>query len=292
MAAHSRRRAQAEEAKQGNVLRPKLIYNLTRFPCQFLKPRLRRLQKKKIGDALHAGKKPRASKNKGIESKKKKKKKKKKQDADENVECEDVKSKDDGAKKQRFHRIWSYDDEVSIFKGMIEHGEKEGIDPAIVDKTSFYEVIRHSLQLDANKSQFTDKIKGLKKKYLTNLKKSYNGNDRIFSKDHDQKCFNLSKKIWGTESSAKVSRKVENIVEVAAAAADAAADAEPFCIGSRLEKKIEEYGSQLITGAKKLELDNVFRQLQVKEADVYLRHLNYMRGKTVLVLETLRSNIN
>ncbi|XP_047319659.1 probable transcription factor At1g61730 [Impatiens glandulifera] len=282
--------AQSEEAKQGNVHhRPKLIYNLTRFPCQFLKPRRLCLQKKKIRDSLRAGKKPRSSKNKGIESKKKKKK---------NVECEeDVKSKDDGAKKQRFHRIWSYDDEVSILKGMIEHGENEGIDPAIVDKTSFYNVIRHSLKVDASKSQFIDKIRRLKEKYLTNLKKSYNGNDRIFSKDHDQKCYSLSKKIWGTQSNVS-HRNVENVevdeaavlVAVAAAAGGTPSKAEPFCIGSSMEKEIMKLGSQLITGEKKIELDQKLKQLKVKETEVYLQRLDYIREYTVLVLEARKSN--
>ncbi|XP_047324392.1 probable transcription factor At1g11510 [Impatiens glandulifera] len=273
----------------------------------------------------HAGKNTRSSKkrpaespalNKGNDSKKSKKKKKKNEqvqelDADENVECENMENKGDDAKKQLFQRIWSEEDEITILNGMIDHGENEGINPATVDMSSFYDSIRYSLQVEASRSQLTEKIKRLKKKYLTSLKRSFNGVDRTFAKDHDQKCYHLSKKIWGTTASkgsftAKLSRKGKNVVEAKTGKANmevdnaavhvAAAVATPsnvnFCIGSSLEKKIEEYGSQLITGAKKLELDNMFRQLQVKEAEVYLKHLDYMREKTVLLLEALRSNIN
>ncbi|XP_047324225.1 probable transcription factor At1g11510 [Impatiens glandulifera] len=278
----------------------------------------------------HAGKNTRSSKkrpaessplNKGNDSKKSKKKKKneqeQEQDADENVECENMENKVDDAKKQLFQRIWSEEDEIAILNGMIDHGENEGINPATVDMSSLYDSIRDSIQVQASRSQLTDKVKKLKKKFLTNLEKSYNGIDRTFAKDHDQKCYDLSKKIWGTTAgkvtlNAKVSRnrKGKNAVEAKAKksnleekksvptdmevdrAAVAPSNVEPFCIGSFLEKKIEEYASELITGERKLELDSVFRQLQVEEAQVYLHRLDYMRRKTILLLEALGSNTN
>ncbi|XP_047342315.1 probable transcription factor At1g11510 [Impatiens glandulifera] len=256
--------------------------------------------------------------------------------ADEAVEYEKLKTTVDDPKKQLFQRLWSEDDEIAIMKGMIEYGEKQGIDPASVDMSSFYDFIRKSLHIDASKSQLTEKIRRLKKKYHTNLKKSKNGGDRTFSKVHDQTGYDLSKQIWGIESngsySAKVSKKGKNVdakaknanlgspnlekslvtdkakgqknvdmeVDHAAATVAVAAAATPFSVedfyrqagDSSLEKGIMKYGSQLITGAKKLELDYKLKQLQMKEIEVYLQRLDYMREQAVLVLETLKSSTN
>ncbi|XP_047313966.1 probable transcription factor At1g11510 [Impatiens glandulifera] len=220
---------------------------------------------------------------KGNVSKKAKKKKKHVQEhesADENVDHAAI-LEEKGAKKQLFQRIWNEDDEVFILKGMIEHGENEGIDPALLDMFSFYDSIRDSIQLEASRSQLTYKVKKLKKKFLKNLEKSYDGINRTFANDHDQKCYDLSKRIWGTTACkgsliAKVSRnrKENNVVEVKAkksnlgsfnsekknVSTDTEVDravADPssvvsFCMDLSLEKKIEEYASQLITGDRGL----------------------------------------
>ncbi|XP_047330114.1 probable transcription factor At2g01370 [Impatiens glandulifera] len=216
-------------------------------------------------------------------------KKKKGQNVDdEGVEYENLNSE---TKRKLFQRLWSEDDEVTILKGLIEYAETQGIDPASGDMSYFYEFIRNSLHIEASRSQLKEKIKRLKKKYLSKLKKSNNGYDRIFSKAHDQTCYNLSKKIWGTESKGRSYSTRPNTKDMDHDQAAAAAPANRQTVDSSLEKKMLKYWSGLITGEKKIELDNKMKHIEVKEMEVYLQRLDCTREKTALVLEALKSSL-
>ncbi|XVF01810.1 hypothetical protein REPUB_Repub04eG0121400 [Reevesia pubescens] len=96
-------------------------------------------------------------------------------------------------------RLWSEADEIAILKGMIEYKSKKGSDP-YADSSGFHDFIKKSIQADVSQYQLKEKIRRLKKKYTTNAEKGLNGNDPVFSKPHDQKSFELSKKIWGNET--------------------------------------------------------------------------------------------
>ncbi|KAK9265391.1 hypothetical protein L1049_010092 [Liquidambar formosana] len=110
--------------------------------------------------------------------------------------AEEKKSGDD-AKKQLFQRLWSEDDEIEILKGMIEYSSKKGADPS-ADMNAFHDFIKKSLHVDVTRAQLGDKIRRLKKKYENNLGKGKKGEDRTFSKAHEQKAYELSKKVWGS----------------------------------------------------------------------------------------------
>lgn len=101
-----------------------------------------------------------------------------------------------GKKGPGIQRLWSEDDEIVILKGMLDYHLKKGIDP-YSDMGEFLEFIRNSLHVDVNKNQLMDKVRRLKKKYQNNTEKGDNGEDPVFSKLHDVKSFDLSKKIWG-----------------------------------------------------------------------------------------------
>ncbi|KAI8012880.1 putative transcription factor [Camellia lanceoleosa] len=60
----------------------------------------------------------------------------------------------------------------------------------------FYDFIKKSLHIDVSKTQLFEKVRRLKKKYENNASKSKMGKDRIFLKAHEQKTYQLSKKIW------------------------------------------------------------------------------------------------
>ncbi|KAI8020777.1 putative transcription factor [Camellia lanceoleosa] len=60
----------------------------------------------------------------------------------------------------------------------------------------FYDFIKKSLHIDVSKTQLFEKVRRLKKKYENNASKSKMGEDRIFSKAHEQKTYELSKNIW------------------------------------------------------------------------------------------------
>ncbi|KAM5580742.1 STOREKEEPER protein [Rosa sericea] len=108
-------------------------------------------------------------------------------------------------------RLWGEDDEIAILKGMIDFKAKKGIDPSS-NMGAFHEFLKRSLKADVSKNQLMDKTRRLKKKYHTNAEKGENGEDPVFSKAHESKSFDLSKKIWGAEAnggddSAKNSKK-------------------------------------------------------------------------------------
>lgn len=98
-----------------------------------------------------------------------------------------------------FARLFTEKDEIALLEGMIDYKEKnDGADPSL-NMVKFYEFVEDSLSCSVTKSQIVDKIRRLKKKYVNNLKKGRNGEDPVFSRPHEYKSFELSKKIWPSE---------------------------------------------------------------------------------------------
>ncbi|KAJ9136285.1 hypothetical protein P3X46_033377 [Hevea brasiliensis] len=116
-----------------------------------------------------------------------------------NSESDGAVEKPEDMKKQLFQRLWSEDDEIAVLKGIIDFSEKKGVDPA-KDMSSFYDFIKKSLHFDVSLNQLKDKVSRLKKKFENHVSKGKMGEDKTFSKAHDQKSFDLSKKIWGSEA--------------------------------------------------------------------------------------------
>ncbi|CAA6658326.1 unnamed protein product [Spirodela intermedia] len=103
--------------------------------------------------------------------------------------------------KKLFQRVWTAEDEISVLEGMVAFLAKHGgaADPATaVD--AFYEFIHRSLRVKFSKTQISDKMRRLRKKYETNLRRSKKGADPAFAKSHEQASFQLSKKIWAPRS--------------------------------------------------------------------------------------------
>ncbi|KAF7140927.1 hypothetical protein RHSIM_Rhsim06G0156300 [Rhododendron simsii] len=94
------------------------------------------------------------------------------------------------------NRLWSEDDETVILKGMADFQSKKGADPSSLTG-EFHEFIRKLLSVEVSRSQLMDKVRRLKKKYEINAGKGEKGADPVFSKPHEYKCFELSKKVWG-----------------------------------------------------------------------------------------------
>ncbi|KDP25881.1 hypothetical protein JCGZ_22911 [Jatropha curcas] len=104
---------------------------------------------------------------------------------------------DDGETKNKgpIQRLWSEDDEIAILHGLSQYKFEKGADP-YADMGAFHDFIKKSLHVDVSKNQLIDKIRRLKKKYQNNLDRSENGEVPVFSKLHDSKSFELSKKVW------------------------------------------------------------------------------------------------
>lgn len=100
--------------------------------------------------------------------------------------------------KKLFQRVWTAEDEIAVLEGMVAFQAKHGGagDPAAaVD--AFYESIPRPLRVKFSKTQLSDKMRRLRKKYETNLRRSKKkGADPAFAKSHEQASFQLSKKIW------------------------------------------------------------------------------------------------
>ncbi|KAF5728619.1 mediator-associated protein 1-like [Tripterygium wilfordii] len=130
------------------------------------------------------------------EPKDSKRAKKKEKDVPNDASTE--KSGDD-TKKPLFQRLWSEDDEIVLLEGMIDFTEKNGKSPN-ADVDGFLEFIKKSLGFDATRSKLMEKMRRLKKKYENNAGKGKKkGEEMTFSKPHEQRAYELSKKIWGGE---------------------------------------------------------------------------------------------
>lgn len=101
-----------------------------------------------------------------------------------------------GEEKKLFQRLWSEDDEIAILKGVLDYKEKKGADPS-TDAAAFHEFVKKSLHVDVSKNQLMDKIRRLRKKYHNNAGRGKKGKEPTFSKSHERKAYDISKKIWG-----------------------------------------------------------------------------------------------
>ncbi|KAH0656228.1 hypothetical protein KY285_031110 [Solanum tuberosum] len=89
--------------------------------------------------------------------------------------------------------LWSDDDQLALLKGILEYKTVKGMEPS-ADMSAFHEFIRGKLQAEVSKSQISDKVRRLKKKFLTNVK---DGEEPVFTKGQDFLIFEHSKRIWG-----------------------------------------------------------------------------------------------
>nr|GMD33486.1 STOREKEEPER protein [Ipomoea batatas] len=101
-----------------------------------------------------------------------------------------------GSASAGFARLWSEDDEIAVLEGMIDYKNQKGTDPS-ADLSAFHEFIKGKLRADISRTQMYEKIRRLRKKFFTNIEK---GDTPDFTKPHDHKTFEVSKKVWGTNA--------------------------------------------------------------------------------------------
>lgn len=93
---------------------------------------------------------------------------------------------------------WSEEDEVKLLDGIVDFKAETGEDVNSKVAT-FYEYAKDLFSVNLTKTQCYDKVRRLKKKFETNVDKWKNGEEPVFSRPHESKLFELSKKIWGSE---------------------------------------------------------------------------------------------
>ncbi|XP_031098240.1 probable transcription factor At1g61730 [Ipomoea triloba] len=148
------------------------------------------------------------------------------------VEISEIKPSEEESKKQLFQRLWSEDDEIGLLEGMIEYTEKENGDPH-TDLDAFHDFIRKSVHFTVSKSQLQNKMKRMRKNYINNA-----GKGKLFSKPHEQKTYQLSRKIWG-----KGDEKIKDSNQVRIVHALMA------CNGSLKEEKINKNKAPVVEDA-------------------------------------------
>ncbi|KAG5596909.1 hypothetical protein H5410_038141 [Solanum commersonii] len=77
--------------------------------------------------------------------------------------------------------LWNDDDQLALLKGVVEYKTVKGMEPN-ADMSAFHEFIRGKLLVEVSKSQLSEKLKRLKKKFLTNAK---GGEEPVFMKGQD-----------------------------------------------------------------------------------------------------------
>lgn len=228
---------------------------------------------------------------------------------------------DDDSKKQLFQRLWSEDDEIVILKGMIDYKtEKNGENP-IADMGAFHEFIKKSLHVDVSRAQLVDKVRRLKKKYVNNASREKNGKDRSFSKSHEQKGYELSKLIWGsnsdnpgTESRKKQSQKNGSATSSAAVTipksngvddkdvsmmeVEKKMDISRFVQYGRnndspiLQEEIIKAGVEMAKDSEREELEERLNNLKKLELELFVKRMDFMKEQAVRVLEAVNSSGN
>ncbi|KAG5548477.1 hypothetical protein RHGRI_013979 [Rhododendron griersonianum] len=210
--------------------------------------------------------------------------------------------------KQMFQRLWSEDDEIVILKGLIDFRAKKGYDP-MTDLNVFHDFIKKSLHLgDVSKSQFSTKVRRMKKKFENNVKRGKDGQDRSFSNPHEQRAYDLSKKIWGEDSdgfgvgnakkvNGKGRKNEKSLDEELSGRVEEGArrEVEPNAGAERaigfdlsIEEVVIKDGLELLSGSKKLEMTEKWRQFRVEEVELYLKRLDLVREQGKLVLEAMK----
>ncbi|QCD92803.1 STOREKEEPER protein-like [Vigna unguiculata] len=101
-----------------------------------------------------------------------------------------------GQAKVLFQRIWSEEDELGILKGILEFISKTGQEPYRY-ADAFHNFIKKSLHVEVSSHQLKEKIRRMKKRFLTHAAREKNGKEPRLFKPHHKTLFEFSKKIWG-----------------------------------------------------------------------------------------------
>ncbi|KAE8703357.1 RmlC-like cupins superfamily protein [Hibiscus syriacus] len=226
---------------------------------------------------------------------------------------EEVKKAGEDEKKQLFQRLFSDDDEIAVLKGLLDILAIKEVDP-FADTHAFHDFVKDSIHADVSRAQLMYKVRRLRKKFENNARRSKDGEDRTFSKPHEQQVFELSKKIWGKEgivknidsSAAKAKgngkesdtlkaepvasadEKVDNgeLMEVDIKSSKSSASLFDKKSGvCSLENAILKHGLHMAGEEKRTALEEKWRKLQVAELELFLERNELVREQAKLMLE-------
>ena len=182
-----------------------------------------------------------------------------------------------GEEKKLFQRLWSDDNEIELLKGMLDYRAIHDSDPA-ADAAAFYEFVKKSLHVEVTKAQLVDKMKRLRKKYRNNARRGKKGKDPTFSKPHERKIYQLSKKIWScTATDDGVSGRCLNGILF-------------FNKNVVLEESLIKKGLELIGQQKRLELEERWKRVELAALQTYVARTELLRDQASLILEAYKGH--
>ncbi|KAG5235365.1 hypothetical protein OIU77_009048 [Salix suchowensis] len=227
--------------------------------------------------------------------------------------------KSEDSKKQLFQRLWTEEDEISLLQGIIDFIAEKGYDPS-KDTNAFFDFIKQSFHFDVSMNQLKDKISRLRKKFENHVK-GKKGENKVFSKPHDQKGFDLSKYIWGSEGCIKANGKKNtnlndnkkgNSKKLEALKADLGIDVgEEERMEVEMErdsnvKKVlnfdrkasvgtmEDYvvscGLDFAHGVKKEEMEEKWRKLHIAELELFLKRNELLGEQGKIMLSAFKAD--
>lgn len=163
-------------------------------------------------------------------------------------------------------QVWTEEQEICILNGLIKFSTKKEIDP-LKHKKRFFSYIRGSLAVEEEftLSQLNDKLKSLQKKFKNNLNKG-----KGISTPHENRLFELSKKIWGDD--------------IKSVPATTEANIEKF--GELGENKIEQVLEQL-GEAKRIEFKKEWDELQILELKLSVKRAELVQFQSEIMLDAM-----
>lgn len=119
------------------------------------------------------------------------------------VDQKQGKEEDETKNQIMFQRIFSEDEGLALLQGILDFTSQKKQDP-FKEKDAFYNFVKEFISFDASQSQIATKVRNLKRKFEKAMEKSLRrgkGGEKeiVFSKVVDQKAFELSRQIWGSE---------------------------------------------------------------------------------------------
>ncbi|XP_058747240.1 GLABROUS1 enhancer-binding protein-like [Vicia villosa] len=226
----------------------------------------------------------RAADNNGTDSDSSKRLKKKENKTERRGSNDEKEAARDSVKKVSAQRLFSEEDELAILKGLADFISTKN-DP-LENTQAFYNFVKNSIRADANKRQLRRKVLALKKKFERN--------DENFTKEHDQKAFELFKKIGfkkqrtpkkglGSDSlSAKNEGAVKNVKNSLAFK-----EMSKFgnCFGLSLDAM--EKGMELMGESKNAMLEEKWKKVQIVEMKLLMTRAGLVKEQASMILESL-----
>lgn len=228
-------------------------------------------------------------------------------------------------KKQLFQRLWSENDEIELIQGMINYVEEKGKDP-VADVNDFHEFVKKSLHVDVNTRQVITKVRRLRKKFANNAARvENNGKVRSFSNPHEKEMYALSKSLWGSGSNNKavMSSRVKKVnvtpktnknrkikKPVGSGNGDGGVEVNPTevqpkvvqampsghgldhlgLMGPITDEVIMNKGLELLSGSKKVELQEKWKNLKVLELKNFVEKVKLLKEQTEAVLNAIENS--